>query len=304
MNTDHLRALMAAVDEGTFDAAASSLHISGSAFSQRIKTLEKDAGQILLTRTVPVQTTDAGAKMLRLARQVATLEEQTQRELGHGTNGRTVLSVALNVDSLTTWFLQVLETAAEWDDAVLQLVVDDQEHTHELLRTGQVLAAVAESPSPVAGCTVTELGTMEYFPVASTKLLKRFPAAALLGANPAPTADFSQVPVIDFGSRDNLQRQILARHARKNGLGPLDPPRHLVPSEDAYLHSVVKGLGWGMIPSGQLPDSVIAGRHRDLQVIREFGSVQVTLHWQRWTAGTEAMDRLSEAVYSAARSSI
>ena len=42
MNSDHLRALVAAVDHGTFDAAADSLRISGSAFSQRIKALERE----------------------------------------------------------------------------------------------------------------------------------------------------------------------------------------------------------------------------------------------------------------------
>lgn len=292
MNTDHLRALMAAVDEGTFDAAADSLLISGSAFSQRIKALEKDTGQVLLTRTVPVQTTDAGAQMLRLARQVTTLEEQTRKEMGRGTGGRTVLSVAVNADSLNTWFLEVLQQAATWDDTVLQLVVDDQEHTHELLRTGQALAAVSESPSPVAGCTVTPLGTMKYYAVGASSLLER------LGS------DFSEVPVIDFGSRDNLQRQRLAQHARDLGIDRLDPPRHLVSSEKAYLHSIAVGLGWGMFPAGQLPPGLLEGEHPDLQLIDELGSSSVTLHWQRWTAGTPAMDRLSKAVQFAARAMV
>ena len=78
MNSDHLRALVAAVDHGTFDAAADSLRISGSAFSQRIKALERQVGQVLLARTVPVRPTPAGERMLRLARQTLALRHQRQ----------------------------------------------------------------------------------------------------------------------------------------------------------------------------------------------------------------------------------
>ena len=78
MNSDHLRALVAAVDHGTFDAAADSLRISGSAFSQRIKALERQVGQVLLARTVPVRPTAAGERMLRLARQTLALEDEAR----------------------------------------------------------------------------------------------------------------------------------------------------------------------------------------------------------------------------------
>ncbi|MWD30841.1 LysR family transcriptional regulator, partial [Aquicoccus sp. SCR17] len=82
MNSDHLRALVAAVDHGTFDAAADSLRISGSAFSQRIKALERQVGQVLVARTVPVRPTAAGERMLRLARQTLALEDEALAALG------------------------------------------------------------------------------------------------------------------------------------------------------------------------------------------------------------------------------
>ena len=82
MNTDHLRAFVTAVDEGTFEAAAALLRISGSAFSQRIKALEKEVGQVLVTRTVPVHTTTAGEDLLRTARQMVLLEDEARRSLG------------------------------------------------------------------------------------------------------------------------------------------------------------------------------------------------------------------------------
>lgn len=302
MNTDHLRALAAAVDEGTFEAAADLLRISGSAFSQRIKALEKDMGQVLLTRTVPVATTPAGDRVLRLARQVAVLEDDARRSLGRGSGGRTVLRVAVNVDSLATWFVEVLRQAATWDDVALQLQTEDQEHTHELLRSGAVVAAVTERPTPVSGCVSMELGEMGYHAVAASALLDRYRTGGsgdTVGNGQAPV-DFGAMPVVDFGTRDNLQRSRLARLGRERGL-TLDPPRHVVPDAETYLQAVELGMGWGMFPDGQLPPGVLEGTHPELEAIPELGAAQVQLHWQRWSAGTEALDRLTAAVQQAAR---
>ena len=296
MNTDHLRALAAAVDEGTFEAAADLLQISGSAFSQRIKALEKDMGQVLLTRTVPVSTTHAGDRVLRLARQVAVLEDEARRSLGRGSGGRTVLRVAVNVDSLATWFVEVLRQAATWDDVALQLQAEDQEHTHELLRSGAVVAAVTERPTPVSGCVSMDLGEMGYHAVAASALLERHRT----GGGPGGTVDFGTMPVVDFGTRDNLQRSRLARLGRERGLS-YDPPRHVVPSAETYLQAVELGMGWGMFPDGQLPPGVLEGTHPELETVPELGAARVQLHWQRWSAGTQALDRLTAAVQLAAR---
>ena len=60
MNLEHLKALAAVIDEGTFEAAADLLRITPSAVSQRIKALETSVGQVLVRRRVPCATTDAG----------------------------------------------------------------------------------------------------------------------------------------------------------------------------------------------------------------------------------------------------
>lgn len=172
MNSDHLRALVSAVDHGTFDAAADALRISGSAFSQRVKALERQVGQVLLARTVPVRPTPAGERMLRLARQTLALEEEALASLGRGDGGRVPVRVALNADSLDTWWEPVLREAATWDDVVLQLRTEDQEHTASLLRDGTVVAAVTDDPTPVSGCTSTPLGTMRYHAVCASFLLE------------------------------------------------------------------------------------------------------------------------------------
>lgn len=293
MNTDHLRAFVTAVDEGTFEAAAALLRISGSAFSQRIKALEKEVGQVLVTRTVPVHATAAGEDLLRTARQMMLLEDEARRSLGFRGSSKnytptTTLSVAVNADSLYSWFIRVLQEAATWDDVELHLYPEDQEHTHELLRNGTVAAAVAEHPTPVSGCRSVPLGTMRYWPVASVELLDRHREAG--GA-----LNWQVVPVVDYSIRDSLQRTALQRVG-------VDRPRvtHLIPSVEAYNAAVGCGLGWGMIPEGMMPAGVMEGDHPDLQVIEEIGPEESALHWQHWTTTTPALDRLTAAVGRAA----
>src|SRR5918912_1926907 len=79
-----LRALSAAVSEGTFEAAARALHVTPSAISQRLRALEVAAGRVLLVRTKPVQVTESGQAVLRLAREITLLTTDTAPELGGG----------------------------------------------------------------------------------------------------------------------------------------------------------------------------------------------------------------------------
>ncbi len=74
--------LAAVVDEGTLDAAARRLHITPSAVSQRIKTLEEQLGRVVLVRSKPARLTEAGTAVVRMARQIALLEHDTLAELG------------------------------------------------------------------------------------------------------------------------------------------------------------------------------------------------------------------------------
>lgn len=292
VNSEHLRALAAAVDHGTFDAAADALRISGSAFSQRVKTLERRVGQVLLTRTVPVRPTAAGERMLRLARQTLALEDEALASLGHAPGGRTTLAVAVNADSLDTWWRPIIREAATWDDVVLHLHSEDQQHTVELLRDGTAVAAVTDRPEPVSGCTVTRIGAMRYRAVAASVLLDRH-------RDGRGRVDVRTLPLLDFGPRDGLQRTVLHRAVRGGGPAPT-PPHHLLPSVQAYLGAVESGLGWGMLPAAQVPASVLAGTHPDLEAIPELGTAEVPLYWHRWAAGTAALDRLSETVSRAA----
>ena len=279
-----LAALRAAVDEGTLDGAARRLHVTPSAISQRIRALEKAAGRVLLVRSKPVRVTDAGATVLRLARAVDLLNAETARELDPSRD-RITVSVAVNADSLATWFLPAI--APLRGRFVLELRRADEAETEALLRDGTVMAAVTTSSTPVPGCAVTPLGTMRYRAVAAADFID---AHLPDGCTPAALAT---APVVAFDHDDRLQHAWL----RASGCDA-EPTAHRVPSTEGFTQALVAGLGWGLQSDLQLERSPT---HRPLIDLDPSTTVDVALHWQHWRIQSPVLDELTTAVVNAAR---
>ena len=285
-----LRALRAAVDTGTLDAAARQLHVTPSAVSQRLKALEQATGQVLLVRSRPVRITETGRAVLRLARQLDLLTSEAARELAPESAGSVVLPVAVNADSLSTWFLPAL-AGLHGEDVQLDLHRADQDATAALLREGRVLAAVTGAAVPVAGCRSTRLGVMRYRPAATAAFVDRwFPdgvSATALG----------RAPVVQYDAEDDLQLRWVRRRAR----GRADPPGHRVPSTEGFVQAVLAGLGWGMLSELQLADE---GLRAGVLLLDPGAVVDVPLYWQRWKLGSPTLDRLSELVLAGGRQAL
>jgi LysR family transcriptional regulator (chromosome initiation inhibitor) len=279
-----LSALAAVVDEGSFDAAAVRLQLTPSAVSQRIKALERSAGQVLVRRTKPTAPTSAGESYLRLARQLVVLVHQAQAEIRQQTAAPTI-PIAVNADSLATWVLPALASVA--DVATFDLRREDQAHTTELLRAGAVVAAITSESEPVQGCRSTRLGTMRYRPTAAPAFVERWFAGGV------DADSLGSAPVVVFDRKDHLQDDYLRKVTRR----PLRPPRHHVPSSADYAEAVRLGLGWGMLPRQQSEELVAAG---ELIVFDERRHLDVPLYWQQWTLRTPALDTVAAAIRSAA----
>ena len=95
------------IELGSFDAAAARLHVTPSAISQRIKALEQRVGQVLVVREKPCTATAAGIPLLRLAAQTALLEAEALAEMGGGEVTLPRIALAVNADSMATWFTGV-----------------------------------------------------------------------------------------------------------------------------------------------------------------------------------------------------
>jgi LysR family transcriptional regulator (chromosome initiation inhibitor) len=278
-----LRALDATVSGGTLEAAARALHVTPSAVSQRLRALEVTTGRVLLVRSKPVQVTESGRSILRLARQIALLTADAARELGGDEPRLAALPIAVNADSTATWVLPALAPLA--GEFAFDLHRADQEHTSALLRAGTVMAAITTQAEPVPGCTATRLGGMRYRPVASPAF-----AARWLPDGPTPDA-LARAPVVVFDRDDDLQHDYLRARA-----GDVDPPVHYVPASADFATAVALGWGWGMLPDQQLPP--------DLLELDRDGAVDVVLHWQQWKLRSAALDRVRAAVLAAARTAL
>lgn len=282
-NPAGVAALVAIADHGTFEAAARTLHVTPSAVSQRIRALEREVGHVVVRRSTPCEPTEAGAALVRLGRQARLLDAEAEAELA-GQRGRVEVTIAVNADSLATWFRDVLAELAGRDDLTIRIVVEDQAYSAELLRSGDALAAVTSDPHPVQGCRSEHLGFLRYRPAATPELADRW----RLGRG----HDWQRMPVVVFNAKDSLQHDVLGAR------GVTEPDRvHLVPTSADFHEAVRLGLGWGMLPGPQLDPELEGGR-----LVTLGGRIHhdVHLHWQRWRIDSVALSVLTDAVRRAA----
>lgn len=282
LNQGQLDALVAIADYGSFDAAARQLHITASAVSQRIRALEAAAGQVLISRGTPCHPTAHGEPLVRLGRQARFLYDEAAQALTAA--AAVELPVAVNADSLSSWFRDVFTEVTNWGGTSIRVRVEDEGYSQELLRTGDVLAAVTSDPAAVQGCSVARLGALRYVPAAAPVLVDRFPRDAF--------PDWAALPVVNFNDKDDLQHKMLRRQGVEYG----PPVIHHVPSSADFYQAVVLGLGWGMIPEPQARAALAAG---ELVRLSE-DVIDVPLHWQRWRLDSPKLATLTTAVRAAA----
>ena len=261
-----LEALVAIAEHGTFEAAARALHVTPSAVSQRVRALEREVGQVVVRRGTPCAPTEAGAALVRLGRQIRLLDEEARAALTEHV-AQVQVTVAVNADSLATWFRDVLAALAGGAGLALRMVVEDQAYSAELLRAGEALAAVTSDPHPVQGCSAEHLGFLRYRPAATPELAARWRRGR--------GHDWQRMPAVVFNSKDALQHDVL----RDRGVAEPDLV-HLVPTSADFHDAVRRGLGWGMLPEPQLLPDLGAGRlvtlggrtHHDVQLTGSAGA--------------------------------
>lgn len=237
-------------------------------------------------RSRPVRATEAGEALIRLARQVELLEHDALAAFGLGDAGgaapRIRVPLAVNADSMATWFLAPLARVAQRHPIDVDLHRDDQDYTARLLESGEVMAAVTSEAEPVGGSAVTPLGVLEYRAMATADYIARwFPRGA--------TAEALQAaPFVDFDRRDALQQDWL----RARGVDPWAVPRHYVPASHDFSQAVRLGLGWGLIPVPQTGQGLV-----------ELGGAptRVPLYWQQWNLRSPLLDAIAAEVAAEAR---
>lgn len=287
-----LEALAAVVREGSFEAAARSLNISQSAVSQRVKLLEERTGVVLVVRGRPCVPTEYGQKLCRHLDQVHLLEHDLRKNLSKiddtSSDQPATIRVAVNSDSLATWFPELIQLAGAKLNLAFDIIPDDQEHTAERLQSGEALAAITTQSIPLPGCRRVPLGSMEYVGAATPAFMaKHLPNGPSLEA-------LTNAPHLVFDRKDMLVHQWII-----NAFGtPARLRGHMVPSFSGYLACCLNGTGWGVVPRGSVEAAFEDG---SLIQLMPGASVSVPLYWQSTTPDSEIMKALSSTVAQVAR---
>ncbi len=282
-----LAALDAVIEYGSFEKAAAALSISQSAVSQRIRTLERSCGELLVVRSQPPATTAAGQRLIAHYGKVRLLEAALEPMPGVG-DDRPRIVIAVNADSAATWLQEAVTPLMAGGACMLHIRIDDQDHTLTMLREGRVYGCVTSESAQVAGTTATPLGAMRYRCVASPGFAARWFPEGLLAAA------IAQAPGLNFDRKDALLERFLAQAAGYRGRYP----HHDLSSSEGFVRFVEAGFGYGMLPVQQCDLALAAGRLVDLAP----GShLDVPLVWHAWDLQTPFTRMLSEQVIATAR---
>lgn len=288
-----LAAVAAVVREGSFERAARILNVTTSAVSQRVKQLEERLGSVLIVRGQPCTATDKGRLLCRHVDQVGLLEQELQATLPKigptgVQDGRVTLRIAVNADSLSTWFIDALKTFVATDDGLLDIALDHEDHTVEWLRSGEVLAAVTAHSQPVQGFNSVSLGSLNYLAVATPKYMQRyFPDGVSAAA-------LAKAPRLKFDQKDRFQEQWMRKVFRRE----IESPTHWFPATQAFLDASLAGIGWGMNPAQFAREHLKSGAL--VELVPERG-LSVPLYWQHTRLQVPMLGRLTRAVVETAR---
>jgi len=277
-----LAVLSAIVRTGSFESAAKALNVTQSAVSQRIKQLEDKVGSVLIVRGRPCTASADGQLLCQHFDHVTLLRHEVREQLSVGdAKTKSKIRIAVNNDSLATWFPNVVARAADELNVRLEILPDDQEFTEERLRSGDALAIVSSSEKPIPGCKSFALGNMEYVAVASaTYVAEHFTDGINLSA-------VASVPSIRFDCKDSLPYQWL--QAAFQDSTPLSS--HIIPSFEGHLISCKLGIGWAMMPIVSVEHLIESG---ELIEIVPNTRIATPLFWHTRLQASATLRRLSE----------
>ena len=291
-----LEALAAVVTHGSFGRAARALNVTPSAVSQRVKLLEERVGSVLVTRGQPCEATSSGALLCRHTERVQLLESELGGQIPSvrsstdaASNDWPTLRVAVNDDSVGTWFIDAVAGFCNERRMLLDIVIDDQDHTAQRIRDGSVQGAITTLAEPVQGCRSARLGRMRYRAVCSPAFFERY------FADGVKRDTLRRAPCIAFNVKDELQQRFMRRVTRAE----IEPPRHWIPHVEGFLRACVNGMGWGMCPDRMIGTLLKEGQLVELAPGKPF---DVDLYWQSWRLSIGWLDDFSATLRSKASS--
>ncbi|PSW16740.1 hypothetical protein C9J01_07030 [Photobacterium rosenbergii] len=288
LDNKEMETLIAIVDGQSFDNAARQLHISPGAVSQRIKSLENRVGSSVLVRTTPPQTTEVGKQVLGYARRMLLLQNELDLALKHGIDNDSLsLAIAVNHDSLSCWFMDVIDHFSDRPNLSFDIRTSNTVSTQTLLKSGEVIAAITSKANHLGGCKTRYLGQLEYLPVCSQSYFKHY------FKNGINNEQLSSSPVAIFDREDDLVDRYLSIH----GVERKQQRTHYFPSSHVLLDAVNCGVAWTMLPKLLIENQPLPSELITLSPHPIF----VDLYWNTWEQESEIVAQVERTVLSLAQ---
>lgn len=249
-----LRLLLELAHRGTMTAVAEALHLTSSAVSQQLATLERETGAVLLERVGRrVQLTAEGVRLVAHAEAIfaaveaAGLDLRAARERPQG---------RLEIGAFSTFAKEhllpaIVRVRERFPD--LQVIVREMEPADSIaaVRDGRCDLAVSYTYSLVPR---TETAGLAVQPLIEEPVLLALPPRWGKAAGPVDLARLAGADWI-VGSRQTDDRLLAERACATAGFTPR--MTHTVDDYDLLLRMVAAGLGIGFVPALALRSSKV-----------------------------------------------
>jgi LysR family transcriptional regulator, carnitine catabolism transcriptional activator len=239
-----LRGFMAVAQLSGFSAAATRLHLTQSALSTLVRTLEDEIGVALFERTTrSVKLTDAGRDFLPQAEKILTdLHSAVASTRQHAEQARGRLVIAVSPTFAWTLLPRLLAQYRE-DNPDVRVVLRDEATPRQIRR----LVQEGEADIGIGPLERGERGWFVIDVLMDDELMLACPAAHPLAARErVGWSELADVPLIGF-ARDNAVEVLIEQSLAASGarLRPL----YEVASIATAAALVAQGLGVAILPS-------------------------------------------------------
>lgn len=276
-----IRILDLVIKEQGFEKAAARLDVTQSAVSQRIKQLENEFGELVISRTTPPKPTELGKKLIKLLYHVNLME----RDIFDNDYGNIeIIPISINADSLATWFLPAIKDVLEDAQFRLHIEVDDETLTLNHLISGNVLGAISTQGKPIINGKCDYIGCLDYIFVATPTFAKHyFPDGVT-------KESLLRAPVISFSSNSDQHHLFLQEYFE---ITPGNLVSHIVPSSEAYIQLILQHSACCMVPKQQIKEEL-----ESQEIINLMPELlqQKKLYWHRYNLESEPIRRLTKAI--------
>jgi len=280
-----LAALAGIIDLQSFELAANKLFISQSAISQRIKSLEEYIGQPVLIRSQPIELTAAGEQLVNHFKKVKHLEDELTPILSPDKPLKPLkVSLAVNADSIATWFIQAITPVLQNHLVELNLMTEHEERTLDKLRTGEAIGAVSVIEKPLKGYRAFKLGQMEYCLVANRQFKDKYFSK---GVN---RESLKMAPAISYDHKDDMHVRYIAKHFN---LAASEYYCHSIRSPEAFVELAKQGVAYCLLPKLQISNELARGELINLSPENELIE---TLYWHSWVLVKGVIKEISQQI--------